>query len=343
MNNITTDKSTIQNTLSKLEDLRGSKVLFIENKEGVLIGTITDGDIRRFLIKGGSVQNSIVEAMNTSFKYLTEKSFTLEEVIAIRNENIFIVPLLDSEGRIVRFIDLSKRKSFLPIDAVIMAGGKGTRLMPLTKYIPKPLLKVGDKAIIQYNVDHLINYGVLNIHISINHFGDQIVNYFEKENLDANITFIEENEPLGTIGALSLVSNFHSEYILLMNSDLLTNVDLELMFKRFIELDLDMIIGTIPYTVNIPYAVIESSNNLVIELSEKPDYTYECNSGIYIIHKKHLALIPKGELFNAPDLAEKLIQKKGKVGTFLFHDYWLDIGKHKDFMRAQEDIKRIQF
>ena len=222
-----------------------------------------------------------------------------------------------------------------------MAGGIGQRLMPLTKNKPKPLLHVGDKPIIEHNINRLNCFGIDNYWVSIKYLGDQIEQYFDKS--DLNIHFVREKEPLGTIGAVSKINDLVHDYVLICNSDILTNLDYEHFFLDFLENDADMSIVSIPYKVNIPYAVLEIAAGKVNDLKEKPTYTYYSNGGIYLVKKKLLQLIPKNIRFDATDFIECLIQKGYNIISYPLTGYWLDIGSHEDFIKAQSDIKHISF
>ena len=230
------------------------------------------------------------------------------------------------------------------IDVVIMAGGKGERLMPLTENTPKPLLKIGKKPIIEYNTDLLASYGIKHINITINYLGDQLISYFKDNNShQIEFNFIKENEELGTIGALRLIENFKKDYILVMNADLLTNVNFNTLFNNFLSKEGDALIATVPYIVNIPHGVVETNKGYVTDLKEKPSYTYYSNAGIYMFKKEYLKFIPENTFFNATDLIEVLLAKGKKIINYPILDYWLDIGKHEDFEKAQKEIKHIKF
>lgn len=225
-----------------------------------------------------------------------------------------------------------------------MAGGKGKRLMPLTEKIPKPLLKVGDKPIIEYNIDRLIRYGVKNIHISINHLGQQLIDYFgDGSQKNVFINYVREDKPLGTIGSILLIDEFMYEDILVMNSDLLTNIDYADFYTVFKNSNADMAVAAASYHVDVPYAVLEvDGKNLATSLKEKPRYTYYSNAGIYFIKKDVLSMIPEDEFYNITDLMEDLLSKKMKLITYPITGYWLDIGRHEDYRKAQEDIKHLK-
>ncbi|WP_179320599.1 nucleotidyltransferase family protein [Winogradskyella helgolandensis] len=230
------------------------------------------------------------------------------------------------------------------IDVVIMAGGKGKRLMPLTENTPKPLLKIGNKPIIEYNTDRLGAFGIKHINITVNYLSDQIISYFEENNKhQIDFNYIKESKSLGTIGALKLIENFKNDYILVMNADLLTNVNFEALFNDFILKNGDALIATIPYKVDIPHGVVETKAGFVTDLKEKPSYTYYSNAGIYVFKKECFDFIPENAFFDATDLIEILIAKEKKIVNFPILDYWLDIGKPEDFQKAQNDIKFIKF
>jgi dTDP-glucose pyrophosphorylase len=344
--NIIHSDLSIKEGLEKLNELSGSNnlTLFVINQQGQLVGTLTDGDIRRGLLKGKSIENSIEQVMHINFRYLSKKSYTIENIREFKEQRIYILPFLDESGRIINVIDLRDQTSFLPLEAVIMAGGVGERLRPLTEKTPKPLLKVGDKPIIEHNIDRLIKFGIDKITISVNYLGDQIKEYFgDGSSKDISISYVKEEVPCGTIGSITLVDKFDHDTILVLNSDLLTNIDFEDFYKQFEEDKSTMSVASVPYKINVPYAVLEVDDNKIISMKEKPTYTYFSNAGIYLIKKKALNFIPKNQKFHATDLIELLIEKGEKVTTYPILGYWLDIGKYDDFIRAQEDIKHIKF
>lgn len=342
--NIISSAATLKQALQQLNEVPLTLTLFVINEEKKLIGTLTDGDIRRGILKDISTESKVKDFMNTSFRFIKKTGYTLEQIAEFKEFNISVLPILDDENRIIRIIDINKKETVLPMDAVIMAGGKGTRLRPLTLDTPKPLLKVGGKPIIEYNVDRLNSYGIYNLTISIKYLGQQLIDYFQDgSDKNMNIGYVEEDEPLGTIGAVALIEKFDNPYVLVMNSDLLTNINYELFFKELVDKDADMIVATTPYEVKIPYGVIETDGDQITTLKEKPTYTYYSNAGIYIFKREHINIIPKGEFFNATDLLETLIAQGKKVLHYPILEYWLDIGKPHDYEKAQQDVKHIKF
>jgi len=335
---------TIKNALEKLNLLAKDAILFVVNSNDKLIGSITDGDIRRGLIKGVSINDPLTDILKPNPKFIKKGESNINKLISYREENFKIIPVIDKDHKIVNIINFRLFKSYLPVDAIIMAGGIGSRLKPLTNNIPKPLLKVGDNAIIEHNVERLALFGIENYWISINYLGEQIEEFFGNgKSKNINIKYLRENKPLGTIGSVSKIKKFKHDYILITNSDILTNLDYENFYLDFIYNNADFSIVSIPYKVNIPYAVLENNKGLVNNLKEKPTYTYYSNGGIYLMKKKILDFIPKNEFYNATDLIELLIKKNKKVISYPVSGYWLDIGRHEDYQKAQTDIKKIKF
>ena len=225
-----------------------------------------------------------------------------------------------------------------------MAGGRGQRLQPLTDATPKPLLRVGTKPIMEHNLDQLAKYGIDDFWVSVKYLGDQIENYFGNgREKNINIEYVRETEPLGTLGAVSRINNFRHDYILVTNSDLLTNIDYENFFLDFVTKEADFAVLTIPYQVNIPYAVLETKDGTIKSFKEKPTYTYYSNGGVYLMKKKVLKHVPQNTFYNSTDLMEFLISTDYKVISYPFLGYWLDVGKHEDFEKAQTDINSIKF
>ncbi len=341
-NHIITIKTKIKEALIKLNDLNLDNILFVIDSDSKLVGSLTDGDIRRGLIKGIDIESNVDRVINKEPKYIIKGQNNLNKIIQLREGNYKIIPVLDNEYKIINIINFRNIRSYLPVDAVIMSGGRGQRLKPLTDKVPKPLLKVGEKSIIEHNLDRLALYGIDDFWVSLRYLGEQIEQKLGNgDDRNVRIEYVWENEPLGTIGAVSKIKNFHHDYILVTNSDLLTNVDYEKFFLEFLTSNADLAVLTIPYQVNVPYAVLETKNRVVKSFKEKPTYTYYSNGGIYLFKKQVLKLIPDNTFFNSTDLMESLIQKKYNVISYPFSGYWLDIGKHEDFQRAQTDINHL--
>lgn len=336
--------ASIKSALIQLDLLARDAIMFVVNEQDQLVGSLTDGDVRRGLIKGLSIDQSVDEIIQPNPKFLRKGEADIERVIAYREGSFRILPILDNDDKVVNVINFRETKSYLPVDAVIMAGGRGQRLKPLTDTTPKPLLKVGDKPIMEHNLDRLALYGIDDFWVSVKYLGDQIENHFgDGRDRNVNIQYVWEDVPLGTIGAVSKINNFLHDYVLITNSDVLTNLDYEHFFLDFLKQDADFSVVTIPYHVDIPYAVLETNNGVIHNFKEKPTYTYYSNGGIYLMKKEILKHIPSNSFFNTTDLMELIIKEKYKVVSYPLVGYWLDVGKHEDFEKAQKDIKQIKF
>lgn len=335
---------SVRDALVKLDQLAFDTILFIVDDKMTLLGSLTDGDLRRGFIKGLGFEDSILKFVQADPSFVFEGEEAIEKLEEYRNKNFKIVPVLNSKKEIVDIINFRETSTIIPADAVLMAGGEGKRLRPLTEKTPKPLLKVGDKPIIEHNIDRLGKVGIKNIHLSINYLGEQLEEYFgDGSSKRLNIQYARETKPMGTIGSILLIEDFKHDDIIVMNSDLLTNIDYADFYKQFKKTNADMAVAATSYHVDIPYAVLEIDVvNQVKSLKEKPRYTYFSNAGIYIIKKKLLNMIPKDTFFDITDLMDKMIEMDLKLVTYPINGYWLDIGKYDDFIKAQEDIKHIK-
>ena len=334
---------SLSEALIRLNQLPGDKILFVVDEATILLGSITDGDIRRGLLKNNSKEVSIENFYQAFPKFLYQDQQNVKNIFELREKGFDIIPILDREKRIIDILNFNFYKAYLPIDAVVMAGGRGSRLSPLTDTTPKPLLKIGDKPIMEHNIDRLISFGIKDFWVSVNYLREQIIEHFKEIKKDIKICYIEEDQPMGTIGALSKVETFQNEHVLVTNSDLLTNLNYENFYLDFLKNDADISMVTIPYEVVVPYGVVEQDQNQVQGIQEKPTYTYYSNAGIYLMKKEVFASIPKNTFFNATDLITGELSKKKKVISYPFSGYWLDVGKPEDYKRAQTDIKHIKF
>ena len=336
--------SSVKQALAMLNELSQDAILFVVDKNDKLIGSLTDGDVRRGLLNDFTIITKIDEIIQPNPHFVRKSENNIQKIITYREQNFRILPVLDHNDKVVNVINFRNLKSYLPVDAVIMAGGRGQRLQPLTDATPKPLLRVGTKPIMEHNLDQLAKYGIDDFWVSVKYLGDQIENYFGNgREKNINIEYVRETEPLGTLGAVSRINNFRHDYILVTNSDLLTNIDYENFFLDFVTKEADFAVLTIPYQVNIPYAVLETKDGTIKSFKEKPTYTYYSNGGVYLMKKKVLKHIPKNTFYNSTDLMEFLISTDYKVISYPFLGYWLDVGKHEDFEKAQTDINSIKF
>lgn len=342
--NCISQSDNILDALAKLDRLSGqSLVLFVLNDNRQVIGTLTDGDIRRALLKGAQLDMRVSDVMHTKFSFLStaEKDHT-STISAYRKRNITVVPLLDEKNHLVRVYNLKKMRSILPIDAVLMAGGKGERLRPLTEKTPKPLLPVGDKCIIDHNIDRLIAYGVEHISVTCNYLKEQLYEHFVTLRNGVKVNCVTEPKYLGTIGSIKFVETFHNDTILVMNSDLFTDIDYEDFYLHFKEHDADMSVAAVPYTISVPYGIMDLEGRNLRGMIEKPTYNYYANAGIYLIKKSMLDLIPDGEFFHATHLMDALIKQGGEIIRYPINGTWIDIGNPQEYQKARELVNHIK-
>ncbi len=317
-------------------------VLFVLDDDDRMVGTLTDGDSRRALIAGASVNDTAERVMHRNFNFMRadEANYVLE----LRHQkemNMKLVPILDDEHHIVDIINLERFKTRLPVDAVMMAGGKGERLRPLTEKTPKPLLPVGGKAIIDHNVDRLINYGIQHISVTVNYLKEQIEEHYREPRNGVQIMTVREPKYLGTIGSIRFVPQFYNDTVLLMNSDVFTNIDYEDFYLHFLNHDAEMSVAAIPYDVSIPYGILDLDGRAVKGLLEKPKYNYYANAGIYLIKRRALDEIPMDTFFNATDLIEKLISEGKTVIRYPLNGTWIDIGNPQEYQKANDLVKHL--
>lgn len=334
---------TIKDALIQLNQVHSvAMTLFVIDNNECMVGTITDGDIRRALISGCQLDSSIQDAMCNLFSFISNRQ-DIKNLRHLRMKNISLIPLLDNDAHILDVIDLTKSKSALPVDAVLMAGGKGERLRPLTMNTPKPLLKIGDKAIIDRNIERLIEYGIKNISVTVNYLKEQLIEHYSQPLAnDIKVECVSEEKFFGTIGALKLVKEFHNDTILVMNSDLLTDIDYEDFFLHFQQHEAMMSAAAVPYTISVPYGIFDLEGRNIKGVLEKPVYNYYANAGIYLIRKEALKYIPEGEVFNATDLIDALAVDGQKVIRYPLTGLWIDIGTPEEYRKAQDLIKHIK-
>lgn len=334
--------ATIKDALVALNEITSdAQSLLVIDDSQRLVGTLTDGDIRRGLISGAGLSDAVSTIMHKDFKYVLESEFDVAHLKTFRDKHVLFIPILDTEFHIVQVVNLKKYKSHLPIDAVLMAGGKGERLRPLTEKTPKPLLKVGDKCIIDHNVDRLISYGINHVNVTVNYLGEQLEEHYAEARNGVQVRTFREPKFLGTIGSIKFVDTFYNDTVLVMNSDLFTNIDYEDFFLHFKANEAEMSVAAVPYNISIPYGILDLEGRNIKGLFEKPKYNYYANAGIYLIKKPALAEIPEDEFFNATDLIEKLIAQGKNVIRYPLNGTWIDIGNPQEYAKANDLVKHM--
>ena len=336
-NLIVSEKSSLRDALVILNDVGLSFILVVDDT-CKLIGFLTDGDVRRSLLKGITLEDSVKGSINENFIYC-EKGTSPSEVSDLLNKyKINYLPELSDAGQVINVhsscdIHLSKTNC-----ALIMAGGLGTRLKPLTDDCPKPMLKVGDKPILEIIIESLISQGFSDIYISINYLGDMIRDYFGNGNrLGINIFYLEENTKLGTAGALGLLPKGLNKPIVVLNGDVLTKADYSNLVDYHLQNGAHFTIGLTKQEMTIPYGVVSLDHERIISIDEKPTKSYYVNAGIYCISPEAFADVTGEEYLDMPDLiTQKIILDKHIVG-FPLHEYWTDIGLYDHLAKAKED------
>lgn len=341
-------EATVKDAMKQL-DKTAEKILFVVKKDNILVGSLTDGDIRRWILKDGGL-NEQVE--NVCFKgtYFVYTKYDLETVKAeILKRRIVYVPVVDTDKKIIEFLFwdklfdktvIRKSKKRLDVDVVIMAGGKGSRLDPFTKILPKPLIPIGDKTVLELIIEKFLDFSIDHFYLSVNHKAGIIKSYLEELQPDYTITYLHETEPLGTIGALKqLEGKIHKE-IILTNCDIIIEADYADLIDYHREQKNDLtIVGSLKH-YNIPYGICEIENGgRLIDIKEKPEYDFLVNTGMYVINPALLKEIPKDEFFHATHLVEKIKGKK-KVGVYpISSESWIDTGEWSEYKKAVDRLK----
>ena len=335
---------TLLEALTQINALQeGPLVLFAIDDNNKMVGTLTDGDSRRALIAGANTNSLVKDVIHKSFNYIRQGEGDLVQQLKHQKDiKMKLVPILDIQDHIVDIVDLDRYNTKLPIDAVLMAGGKGERLRPLTEKTPKPLLKVGDKAIIDHNIDRLLSYGVEHISVTVNYLKEQLEEHYATPHQGVQVQTVREPKFLGTIGSIKFVKEFHNDTILVMNSDLFTNINYEDFYLHFVEHNAEMSVAAVPYTVSVPYGIFDLDGRNIQGLIEKPTYNYYANAGIYLIKRSALEVIPDDTFFNATDLIEALIAEGKKVIRFPLNGTWIDIGNPQEYQKANELVKHLK-
>lgn len=316
--------------------------------DGRLIRTLTDGDIRRAVLAGISLNATAAELLDRRDVVPTRDPVTARtgtpraELLRVMHERtIHHLPLLDEAGRVtgVALLDDLVAAADPPMQAVVMAGGFGSRLMPLTDETPKPMLQVGDKPILEHIVGQLQQAGIRRVSFTTHYRPEAIEAHFGGgENFGVEIDYVNEDQPLGTAGALSMLAPCE-EPMLVMNGDILTRVDFRAMLAFHREHGADLTVGVRQYDMSVPYGVVRCDGAIVRAIEEKPVVNFLVNAGIYLIEPAAHRRIPAGQRFDMTDLIAKLTAEGRSVAAFPIVEYWLDIGRHGDYSQAQQDMK----
>lgn len=308
-----------------------------------LLGTVTDGDIRRGLLKGISLNQAVDLVMNCQpISSSFEKSYR-QNLNLLKEKKLRQLPIIDHSNKLVNIIfsDELNATQYKTNFVVLMAGGLGTRLRPLTENTPKPMLNVGSKPILETIIEGFKSHGFVNFIICVNYKKEVIQNYFQDGTaFGVNIEYIEEEKRMGTAGALSLLKHKPMEPFFVMNADLLTQVNFEQLLHFHEENNSVATMCVRDYEHQVPFGVIETNGQNLVSIKEKPVHKSFVNAGIYTLNPEVLDIIPKNQFFDMPDLFKKLIEQEENTTAFPVREYWLDIGRITDYEKANAEISK---
>ena len=335
--------ATIKEALGIIDSGAMQIALVVDDKDK-LLGTLTDGDIRRGILRGLDLDSSI-ETIVFKEPAIAKISSTKEEILKIAlSKKLHQIPIVDDNGIVLDLKEIEElvEPKIKTNRVILMVGGLGTRLRPLTQDTPKPMLKVGNKPILQTIVEKFAEYGFVNITMCVNFNASIIRDYFgDGKEFGVNIDYVLEEKRMGTAGALSLLKERPSEPFFVMNGDLLTNVNFEHIFNYHILNKATATMCVREYDYEVPYGVVKMNDNKIIEIAEKPVQKFFVSAGIYMLSPEILDLIPKNEFYDMPALFEKLIKLSKNVISFPIREYWLDIGRMEEYQRANEEYKEV--
>ena len=341
-NAVLSEKDTMNRAVQVLEENRVLGIVLVLDRDGRLTGTITDGDIRRALIRRCNMDTLVIDFMTTTPVVAAE--FDSRDVIREKMVEHFIsrIPVVNSDGKVIR---VERNEYYSPRSernntVLLMAGGFGTRLYPLTKEKPKPLLEVGDKPILESILLQFRNQGFSDFLISIHYKAEMVKNYFgDGSDWDVTIRYLEENQPMGTGGALGLIPQLDVHFpMIVINGDLLTNVDYGHLLEFHTQQQGMATVCVREYDLEVPYGVIEWTGNHINDIVEKPVHTYFINAGIYVLEEAFINNISNEIPLDMTTILRGKIEEGTLVTMFPLHEYWLDIGRFPEYKRAREDV-----
>ncbi|AOS44984.1 D-glycero-alpha-D-manno-heptose 1-phosphate guanylyltransferase [Lacunisphaera limnophila] len=327
------------------------RMAVVVSADGRLRGTLTDGDIRRHLLAGGSLDSPVAKAMNPNPVVAEDGAGAGYLKDIMRRGNILAVPLLDKEGRFVRMVHLLDLEEGEPRQvpianfafAVIMAGGEGTRLRPLTASIPKPMVEIGGVPLLERQIGRLAQAGLKRVYLSVNYLSHVIEDYFKDgQGFGLEVRYLRETVKMGTAGALTLLPEVPSGPIIVMNGDILTTSDFASLHAFHVAHGATITIAAIDHKVDIPYGVIRADGHVVRGLVEKPSERFLCNAGIYAVSAAALRQLASGKHVNMTDLIDACLRDGLPVAVFPVHEYWNDIGTVADLQNARAHFAKLE-
>lgn len=335
---IVNEKTSILEAIQIL-DKSALQIVIVVDNNNKLVGTVTDGDVRRGLIREVSLHESIAKIMNKTPIYV-DSSTPLFKIKQLMNEKkLRHIPILNEQKELIdiKLIDDFLKQGVNNHTVVLMAGGLGTRLRPLTDNCPKPLLKVGDKPILEIILQNFIEQGFHDFVISVNYKKEMIEEYFgDGSKWSVSIRYLYEDKRMGTAGALDMFQPVNDLPIIVMNGDLLTKLDFQQLLAFHEEHQADATMCVRQYEYQVPYGVIKTETYKLVEIEEKPIQQFFVNAGIYVLNPQVLKYIPKDTFYDMPELFESLVSLKKTSVVFPVREFWLDIGRKEDFQKAEE-------
>jgi len=347
MKNIDDIKLTVESTIQEalqIIDSGAVKFAIVVDDRDVLLGTLTDGDIRRAILSGKSIDSHIEGIFSTSPTTVNVNASKDEIINICTAKKIYQIPVVDEQGKVVGidFLDELLKPEVHPNRVVLMVGGLGSRLRPLTEHTPKPMLHVGGKPILQTIIEKFVSYGFVNITLCTNYKSDLIQNYFgDGEAFGAHIDYLLEDKRMGTAGALSLLEDKPKEPFFVMNGDLLTNVNFEHLLEYHQNTESAATMCVREYDFQVPYGVVNIENGKVASIEEKPVHKFFVSAGIYMLNPESLSLISKGIFYDMPTLFEQMIEADKNVVSFPLREYWLDIGQIEEYEKANREYGQV--
>ncbi len=343
--------ATIKEAMEAL-DKTAEKVLLVVDDDQRLIGALTDGDIRRHILKERDLIGTIQNAYNKKPIFVFQEDFKLERIKQLLTKNkINLIPILDLEHKVVDYITWEKafgnsRRSEdqkLDVPVVIMAGGRGTRLEPFTKVLPKPLIPVGDKPIIDHIIDRFRDYGISEFYLTIHHMSKIIQAYFEEKEPDYSIGFAKENEPRGTAGSLKLLADKLNKPFFVSNCDIIIETDYADLYRFHMRNNYDITLVASAKQFNIPYGIsVLNGGGSLEQIKEKPEYNFLANAGMYVLNPAVLKLIPDNRLFHITHLIDKIKENGGQIGVYpVSENAWIDVGQWAEYRKTLKVIEGI--
>ncbi len=310
----------------------------VVDESGKLLGMLSDGDVRRALLGGHSLEAKIGELMNADFRFIGAPAHPRGAEDFMRRHQIRHVPVLTGSGQVEEFLTLSdppaRGAGNLPV--VVMAGGQGLRLRPLTEQVPKPMLPVGNKPMLERIIDRCIAAGLTDIYLAVNYLASQIRSYFgDGSRWGVEINYLEEQDALGTAGPLGLLPAEIEDSVVVLNGDVLTDVDLSRIIEFHWESGSSATVALREFVVEVPYGVVSLDGFAVQAIQEKPSFRHFINAGVYVLRKEVIDLVPSHQAMDMPDLIHDVIDKGFSVSGFPLHEEWLDVGSHESLEQAR--------